>query len=168
MPAPRDLLDGPGESVAISPRTRRLNVGVVVIGGDHPGLAVARSLGSRGIPVYILEDQHSICSYSKFVTKVIRVPDLLDEKKVIEATLKIGEQYDLRDWVLMPTRDETVAAFSLHRDRLAEFYRVTTPPWETTRWAWDKTNTYKLAEELGIPVPGTWNVKSEDELKARS
>src|SRR5579863_7440217 len=164
MPAPRDLLDGPGESVAISPRTRRLNVGVVVIGGDHPGLAIARSLGSRGIPVYILEDQHSICSYSKYVTKVIRVPDLLDEKKVVDSILDVGQHYDLLDWVLMPTRDETVAAFSLQRDRLAEFYRVTTPPWETTRWAWDKSNTYTLAEELDIPVPRTWKLNDANEL----
>jgi D-aspartate ligase len=164
MATPHDLLEGPGESVGISPRPRRTNVGAVVIGGDHPGLAVARSLGSRGIPVYILEDQHSICSYSKYVTKVIRVPDLLDEKKVVDSTLDVGQHLDLLDWVLMPTRDETVAAFSLHRDRLAEFYRVTTPPWETTRWAWDKTNTYKLAEDLGIPVPRTWKLNNASEL----
>jgi D-aspartate ligase len=135
-----------------------------VIGGDHPGLAVARSLGARGIPVYILEDQHSISSYSKYVTKVIRVPSLLDETKVVESTLEVGKQYDLKDWVLIPTRDETVAAFSLNRDRLAEFYRVTTPPWDTTRWAWDKANTYELAEKLGIPVPRTWKLKDASEL----
>jgi D-aspartate ligase len=152
--------------VKVEEMSRNKNVGAVVIGGDHPGLAVARSLGSRGIPVYILEDQHCISSYSHYVTKVVRVPDLLDDQKVVDSTLEVGRQFGLKDWVLFPTRDETVAAFALQRDRLAEFYRVTTPPWETVRWAWDKNNTYKLAEELGIPVPGTWNVKSEDELKA--
>src|SRR5882757_1268293 len=111
----RDLLDVPGEKAGDA--LRKSSVGALVIGGDHPGLAVARSLGSRGIPVYILEDQLSICSYSKYVTKVIRVPDLLDEKMVVDSTLEVGERYDLRDWVLIPTRDETVAAFSLHRDR---------------------------------------------------
>jgi D-aspartate ligase len=163
MPAAlSELLAGQHESV--DGASRRTNVGALVIGGDHPGLAVARSLGSRGIPVYILEDQHSISKYSKYVTKVIRVPDLLDEKRVVDSTLEVGERYDLRDWVLIPTRDETVAAFSLSRDRLAKFYRVTTPPWETTRWAWDKSNTYQLAEELGIPVPRTWHVRDASEL----
>ncbi len=32
------------------------------------------------------------------------------------------------------------------------------------KWAWDKNNTYKLAEELAIPAPQTWNVNSADEL----
>jgi D-aspartate ligase len=30
--------------------------------------------------------------------------------------------------------------------------------------AWDKNNTYRLAEELDIPVPGTWNLESADDL----
>jgi len=146
-----------------SPR-RREGVGALVIGGDHPGLAIARSLGSRGIPVYVLEDQHCISSYSRYVSRVIHVPDLRNETKTVESVLEVGKRYGLRDWVLFPTRDETVMAFSLHRDRLSEFFRVTTPGWETTRWAWDKNNSYKLAEQLGIPSPRTWNVQSADEL----
>jgi len=160
-PSPSETLDHKAD---MDRMTRNKNVGAVVIGGDHPGLAVARSLGRRGIPVYILEDQHSISVYSKYVTRVVRVPDLLDDQKVVDSTLEVGQRFGLKDWVLFPTRDETVAAISLQRDRLAEFYRVTTPPWDTTRWAWDKNNTYKLAEELGIPVPGTWNLNSADEL----
>ena len=144
--------------------SRDLKIGAVVIGGDHPGLAIARSLGSRGIPVYIIEDQRSISVFSRYVTKVVRVPDLRDEQKTIDSVLEVGHRFGLQGWVLFPTRDETVAAFSLHRARLAEFFRVTTPAWETVRWAWDKNNTWKIAERLGIPSPRTWNVKNVDEL----
>ena len=31
-----------------------------------------------------------------------------------------------------------------------------TPDWETVKWAWDKRNTYQVANELGIPTPATW------------
>jgi D-aspartate ligase len=141
-------------------------VGALVIGGDHPGLAVARSLGRRGIPVFILEDQYSISATSRYVTRVVRVPNIRDEQKTVDSVLEVGHRFGLKGWVLFPTRDETVAAVSLHRDRLAEFFRVTTPPWETVRWAWDKNNTWKLAEKLGIPSPRTWNVKSADDLPA--
>ena len=141
-------------------------IGAVVIGGDHPGLAVARSLGRRGIPVIIVENQLSISKFSRFVTRVVRVPDLLDEQKTVDSVLEVGRKYGLKGWVLFPTRDEHVAAFSMHRDRLAEIYRVTTPPWETIRWAWDKNNTWKMAEQLGIPTPRTWNVSRADELPA--
>ena len=79
--------------------------------------------------------------------------------------MEIGERYGLKGWVLFPTRDETVAAFSRHRDRLAELFRVTTGSFDSVRWAWDKKNTYDLAAELGIPVPRTFNPRTERDLK---
>ena len=144
--------------------TESQKIGAVVIGGDHPGLAIVRSLGRRGIPVVVIDDQYSISSFSKYVTRVVRVPDLKHEKAAVDSVLDVGHRLKLKDWVLFPTRDENVAAFSLHRDRLAEFFRVTTPSWETIRWAWDKNNTYQLADQLGIPVPRTWNPKSVNDL----
>lgn len=146
--------------------TKNEKIGAVVVGGDHPGLAIARSLGRRGIPVVVIDDQCSISKFSKYVTRFERVPDLKDQQAAVDSVLEVGQRLGLKDWVLFPTRDENVAAFSIHRDRLAEFFRVTTPPWETVRWAWDKTNTYHLAERLGIPAPRTWNPESVDDLSA--
>lgn len=143
---------------------REQKVGALVVGGDHPGLAIARSLGRRNIPVYVLDDMHAICRYSRYATRVIRAEDLRDPQKTVDFVLETGHRFGLRDWVLFPTRDETVMAFSLHRDRLADFFRVTTAGWETVRQAWDKANTYELAERLGIPAPGTWRVNSAEEL----
>lgn len=139
-------------------------VGAIVIGGEHPGLGIARSLGRRGIPIIVIDDQHSVSQFSKYVTRVVRVKDLRDEEKTVESVMQVGQQYGLKGWVLYPTRDETVAAFSRHRDRLAEFFRVTTGCWDTVRWAWDKKNTYDRALELGIPVPHTYNPRTEAEL----
>src|SRR5208282_611088 len=139
-------------------------VGAVVIGGEHPGLGIARSLGRRGIPVCIIDDQHSVSQFSRYATQVVRVKDLRKEQNTVDNVMEIGQRYDLKGWVLFPTRDETVAAFSRHRDRLAEFFRVTTAGWDTVRWAWDKKNTYERAEELGIPVPHTFNPRTERDL----
>ncbi len=144
--------------------TDRSDVGAVVIGGDHPGLAIARSLAPRGIPVIVLDDQYCISSFSRYVEKVVRVENLRDPQKTVDAVLEVGHRLGLKNWVLFPTRDETVAAFSIHRDLLAKFFRVTTPAWDTVRWAWDKKNTYQLAEQLQIPVPRTWNPKGVQDL----
>ena len=141
-------------------------VGAVVIGGEHPGLGIARSLGRRGIPICIIDDQHSVSQFSRYATQVVRVKDLRNEQNTVDNVMEIGQRYGLKGWVLFPTRDETVAAFSRHRDRLAEFFRVTTPAWETVQWAWDKKNTYDRAAELGIPVPQTYNVMTEEGLAA--
>jgi D-aspartate ligase len=140
-------------------------VGAVVIGGDHPGLGVARSLGRRGIPVYVIDDQFCISQFSRYVNRVVRVQDLRDEDRTVESVLEVGKRFGLQGWVLFPTRDETVAAFYRHRERLAQFFRVTTPEWETTRWAWDKVNSYECAEHLGIPVPRTYIPRNENELE---
>lgn len=140
--------------------------GALVVGGDHPGLGIARSLGRRGIPVYILEDQHSISRFSRYASRVIRVKDLKDERKAVEAVLDAGRRFGLKDWVLFPTRDETVAAFSRYRGELAQIFRVTTPDWDTVQWAWDKNKTYEMALKLQIPSPQTWNLRSREELPA--
>ena len=142
----------------------RTQAGALVIGGEHPGLGVVRSLGRRGIPVYVLDDQRCVSSFSRYVTRVIRVKSLRDEQETIDAVMEVGERYNLRNWVLFPTRDETVAAFSRHRERLASFFRVTTPCWETIHWAWDKKSTHVLAKRLGIPAPETWTPRNLEEL----
>jgi len=140
--------------------------GALVVGGDHPGLAIARSLGRHGVPVYIVDDQYCISSCSRFAKKVIRVESILDERKTVDAVLAVGREHNLKDWILFPTRDENVAAFSRYRSELAQFFRVTTGPWESVEWAWDKKKTYELAEELGIPCPKTFNPKSIEEIPA--
>jgi D-aspartate ligase len=158
-------LDGDGQSVARD-SVFPAHVGAVVVGGDHPGLAVARSLARRGIPVYVIEDQLSISSFSRCPTRVVRVPDILDERRTVDSLLEVGRRYNLRGWVLVPTRDETVAACSRFRSELGEFFRVTTGDWNCIEWAWDKKKTYELAESLGIPCPRTFNPMSAEELPA--
>ncbi len=138
--------------------------GALVIGGDHPGLGVARSLGRRGIRVCVIDDARCISSYSKYVERVVRVKDLRDERKTIDSVIDVGRRFNLRNWVLLPTRDETVASFSKNRRELEAFFRVPVPEWDTVKWAWDKKNTYELAEKLDIPCPKTFNIASAEEL----
>ena len=140
-------------------------IGALIIGGEHPGLGIARSLGRRGIPVCVIDDQLSISKFSRYVNRVIRVRDLRDDLRTVDSVLEAGKRYGMQGWVLFPTRDETVAAFARHRQKLAEFFRVTTGPWETIQSAWDKRNTYYCAEQLGIPVPRTYNPVSEKDIE---
>ncbi len=139
--------------------------GALVVGGCFQGLGIVRSLGRRGIPVYVIDDEPSISRFSRYTTRYERVATLRDEQKVVETVLEFGKRHDLKDWVLYPTLDETVAAFSRYRSQLSGFFRVPTPDWESVQWAWDKRNTYRLAEELGIPAPRTWYLKNLEELE---
>ncbi len=139
--------------------------GALVVGGEHPGLGVARSLGRRGIPVVVIDDQYSVSSFSRYVDHAVKVKDLRDPERAVESLLEVGRRLDLKNWVLFPTRDETVAAVSRHRDELSSIFRVTTPGWDTIQWVWNKKNTYDLAKRLNIPCPETFNPQTEEELE---
>jgi predicted ATP-grasp superfamily ATP-dependent carboligase len=102
------------------------------------------------------------------VQRVIRVDNLLDPRKTVDAVLEVGRRFNLQGWVLIPTRDETVAAFSQSRSELSDFFTTTTGEWKSVRWAWDKKLTYELAESIGIPCPRTFNPRSVEELASLS
>jgi D-aspartate ligase len=136
----------------------------VVIGGDYQGLGIIRSLGRRGVPTCVVDDEHSIGRFSRYATHAVKVSDLRDEIRTVETLIAIGRRLGLQGWVLYPTREETVAALSRHRAALSEVFRVPTADWNATRWAWDKRNTYLLAGWLGIPAPRTWYPRDASQL----
>jgi D-aspartate ligase len=139
-------------------------VGAVVIGGDYQGLGIVRSLGRQGIPVCVLDDELSISRYSRYSTKFVKLANLRNERIVVDTLLDLGRRLSLDGWVLYPTREELVAAISRHRSELGQVFRVPTPEWDSVKWAWDKRNTYRLASELGIPVPVTYYPESLKQL----
>jgi predicted ATP-grasp superfamily ATP-dependent carboligase len=139
-------------------------IGAIVIGGDYQGLGIVRSLGSRGIPVCLIDNELSIARFSRYTKQTIRVTELRDEQKTADTIVAIGRQLKLDGWVLYPTRDETVAALSHHRDVLSRSFRVPTADWNVVRWAWDKRNTYKMAQDVGIPIPRTWFLQSIEDI----
>jgi len=160
------LLRAADDAVARALANRAATPGAVVIGGDYQGLGIVRSLGRRGVDVLVVDDERSIARHSRFTTAAVRVPDLRDEQAAVETLLELGERHGLDGWVVFPTREETVAALSRHRERLLERFRIPTPAWDVVKWAWDKRNTYGIAAELGIATPRTWVVGSEQELDA--
>lgn len=131
------------------------SVGAIVIGGDYQGLGIVRSLGRQGVPVCVLDDELSISRYSRYCTKFVKLADLHNQQAVIDNLIRVRKRLGLDGWVLYPTREELVAAISHHRAELSQLFRVPTPDWESVKWAWDKRNTYRLAQELDIPTPVT-------------
>lgn len=129
------------------------------------GLGIARSLGRRGIPVCVLDDEYSITRFSRYTSHASRVPDLRQGEAVAAALLGLGTRLRLDGWVLYPTRDEIVAGIAQNKRRLGEIYRVPVPDWKTVQYALDKRRTYELAAELLIPTPRTWHPRTIDDLR---
>ena len=136
----------------------------MVLGGDYQGLGIARSLGRHGVPLCVIDDERSIAGASRFTAHRLRVPELRSADATLAALEEARRRFGLEGWVLYPTRDETVAVLAEHRDELAGSFRVPTPSWECVEQAWDKRRTYRLADELGIPIPRTWYPATEADL----
>jgi predicted ATP-grasp superfamily ATP-dependent carboligase len=137
--------------------------GAVVIGGDYRGLGVVRSLGRRGIPVWVLADEHFLAATSRYTQRRFRWPSE-DADRQIEFLVDLGRRHHLEGWVLIPTGDETAALLSQHRARLAEQFRISTPDWDVLRWAYDKRLSQQLATRLGIAQPWTCTPASAPHL----
>lgn len=140
-------------------------VGAVIIGGHFQGLGLLRALGEKKVPVYLLDTSQCIGRFSKYTTKFFKCPGAEEEAACLDFLTSLAEKDNLRGWIIYPNDDETACFLARHKNKLEEYYRISTPSWETYRYAYDKMLTYQLAEKLGIAIPKTYYIKSIAELQ---
>ncbi len=129
--------------------------GALVIGGNLNGLSIARSLGRRGVPVWILATPDAkLASYSRYAKKTLRWPTA-DCESQAAYLLDLAKQFCLDKWVLFPTSDQSAALLSKFHTILSQRFQVSTPAWEVLRWAYDKRLSYRLAAEEKVEYPFT-------------
>ena len=138
--------------------------GAVVIGGHYQGLGVVRSLARKGVRVVVIDSEPCLCRFSRHVTKCIRCPDVRNEKLFLNFLRDLADWEGLHGWVVFPTDDETVFFLSRHRAELDKIFRVTTPEWDIVKFAYDKKQSYQLAEKIGINIPRTFYPNHIDDL----
>ena len=131
---------------------------------DYRALGVVRSLGRRGIPVWLLrQGGHLVASVSKYVRR--NIPwSMGDDNAGIEQLLSLGAQHGLDGWLLFPTDDHAVALVSRHHQLLSRQYTITVPPWERLSFACDKRILHETAGKLGIHQPWTTWPRTRAEL----
>lgn len=137
----------------------------IVLSADTMGLAVIRSLGTRGVPITaVYYHARDIAYVSKYVTNSVCGPHPgRNEKEFIELLLSlVGSQ---RGGLLIPTDDATVIAVSRNKDLLEQHYTVACADWGIARQFIDKKYTYELASSVGVATPRTMAPESEADLK---
>jgi D-aspartate ligase len=140
--------------------------GVIIVGNHVQALGLARSLGRKKIPVYLINDK-SLCisKFSKYVKKFFLSPSIKDEPGLFKFLTDLAKKEKVDKWILIPTNDAAVYALSKNKKALEEYYTVPTPDWEITKYAYDKKLTYALAKENSIPMPETFYPKDLEDLK---
>jgi D-aspartate ligase len=123
------------------------------------GLAVARSLGKRQVPIIALDrDLKGYGLHSRYTTVAGLCPyPLDDERAFIDLLIEIGKTLKQKA-VLFPCLDEWVFAVARHRRELEEFFLFPFSEADTIERLLDKNLLYKKCEERGIPIPQTFYV----------
>jgi D-aspartate ligase len=140
--------------------------GALVMDADYRGLAVVRSLGRHGIPVWVLKHgDQLLATKSRYNRRTLSWPSE-DEEEKVRFLVDLADREDIHDWVLFPTGDEGAALVARHHETLGKFYQLTTPPWDELKWAYDKRLSYRLADRVGVDHPWTMYPTSREEVTA--
>jgi D-aspartate ligase len=139
--------------------------GALVLEGNLNGLTIARSLGRRGVPVWVASPPNiKLASFSRYTQRTVPWPDG-DLAAQAAFLLELAEKHRLHQWVLFPTSDESAALLAKYHAVLSRRFRVSTPTWDVLRWAYDKRLTYLLAAEEKVDYPLTIYPTTEEDLK---
>jgi D-aspartate ligase len=137
-----------------------LSTPVIVVGGIAPGLAVARSLGGRGIPVVLAEHgTNDFAGASRYVRARLAVPDPVRfESQFVQALHLQADRWG--GSLLVPCTDEALVAVARAKRSLQRNYIVGSPAWDTIERVIEKRHTYEAAASIGVPAPRTVRPRS--------
>jgi D-aspartate ligase len=140
--------------------------GALVMDADYRGLAIVRSLGRKGIPVWVFtHGDQLLATRSRYTRRVLSWPGQ-DEQQKVNFLLDLADRENVRDWTLFPTGDESAALLARHHATLGECFKLTTPPWNVFKWGYDKRLTYQLADNVSVNHPRTAYPANREEILA--
>ncbi|MGH2532208.1 MAG: carboxylate--amine ligase [Thermomicrobiales bacterium] len=136
----------------------------IVCNAHITGLAVARSLARRGVPVIGLDrEPHGVALASNALVAAGACHDPISrEADFIEDVLAIGRHLD-QPAVLFGCMDEWVLALSAHRAELEGAFVFPFAEDEVVRRILDKSILYREASRTGIPIPRWIDTRGVDD-----
>ncbi|MCP4610596.1 MAG: hypothetical protein GY845_17950 [Planctomycetes bacterium] len=142
-----------------------MKTAAIVLFMGATGLGITRSLGRLGIDVYGVDwNQHEVGFSSKFCKKKLVYSDpVANPKKCVDELVELGRGLDEKA-VLIPAADCYVTLISKFAATLSDYFLFNIPESPIVEIIVDKKKQYKIAEQLGIPVPKTFSPTSIDEL----
>jgi D-aspartate ligase len=136
-------------------RSNKTKKGAIVIEGHVQGLALTRSLGEKGIPVYVVDKRNCVARYSKYAQKFFICPDF-NADAFVDFLIKLAKKENISGWVLLPSNDHAVITLSRNKQRLGVYYKMLVPEFDKIEQIYNKVTLLSTASGLGIPIPSTF------------
>lgn len=139
-------------------------VPAVVFGADVTALAVLRSLGRAGVPVFVAGSRPKLLTRSRWYRPV--PGEALGETRDGERVGQYLEASPFPRAVLFPCSDHWALALASLPERAAGAYPAVVAPLETLQVLVDKSLFAQAAIRLGVPAPRTLPVVGVETLDA--
>lgn len=138
---------------------------VLVLGGGVTGLGVARTLGRRGINVYMVVDQKDVAIFGKYCKKSFIVPRFRYNKEVLENFLRKFGKSPRKRIVVYPTSDLDALNLSELKEILADDFHFVVGDKEAVEILANKSKFYKALDRNGISYPNTYFVEDTEGVR---
>src|SRR5262249_7305783 len=137
--------------------------GVILLGGAHGALAMARSFGRHRVPTVLVSNDHPMPRLSRYVGRQFRWPGAgaADAARWLVA---LAESHDLAGWLLLPCADNDVRLIASHRQQLSRTFHIVSCDWETLSTVCDKQALPTTAAAAGVAAPRNYRIGSEHDI----
>lgn len=136
---------------------------LILDANQRSALAATRSLGRRGIPVAVADEQNeTLAGSSKYCRERMIYPSPSSKQEEFLETIR-REALKRGVKVIFPMTEITTHLLLKNRDAFSGI-QIPFAPFETFERLSNKWELYQLANQLGLRVPRTYYVKSQGDL----
>jgi len=135
--------------------------GVVLLGGAHGALSAARSFGRKGIPVFLVTDDHPLPKLSRYIARRFDWPGT-KSPDIADWLLRFAAEQGTQNWLLLPCGDPEVRFVAENLSSLRTAFVVASLDWTTLQKVCDKQQLALSAAAAGVAFPKSYDIHSID------
>jgi D-aspartate ligase len=129
---------------------------------QHCALAVARTMGRLGVPVYsVRQSRTEPSTMSRYIKGALDLSADATEAEWVEQLMGLGQH--LTGGILLPIDDVSAVSVGDHREVLSSRFRVPQQPLGVPRRLASKLELASVCRELDVPTPETTLLNSPEE-----
>lgn len=138
---------------------------VLLLEGQENALAVARNLGSCGIPLRISGRPTCWAMSSRYCCQSFPIPDGHDPREFWQQLLLSSEHRDLDGHILLALGDYAVEFLADHHQKLRERYILADTVPDLQHDMLNKKRTLELARLAGVSTPRFWPIEKAEDVE---
>lgn len=137
---------------------------VLLLGGMENSLSIVRSLGKRGIRVFVAAKSSCFALRSRFCARKFVIPKHVDSQEYWYELLLSRDDAELQGCVVFVCGDDAVNFIASNKSLLEPKYLLEEQDANLRLAMLNKQKTAELGRSVGVPTPSYWEVKSTDDI----